>query len=69
MPHLRKLKVPALLINGDRDEARDLAMQSLFDHIDKVKWVILDGAAHFSHVDRRAEYMEKLRAFLDGAVV
>ncbi|KAJ2992808.1 hypothetical protein NUW58_g755 [Xylaria curta] len=64
IPILSKIKAPTLLINGAEDEAQDVAMQPFFDHIEKVKWVTLDNASHFSHVDQRAKYMEHLRAFL-----
>lgn len=64
IPILTKIKVPTLLINGTEDEAQDVAMQPFFDHIEKVKWITLDNASHFSHVDQREKYMEHLRAFL-----
>lgn len=52
------IKVPTLLINGTQDEAQDVAMQPFFDLIENVKWVALDNAAHFSHVDQREKYMK-----------
>ncbi|KAF2013055.1 proline-specific peptidase [Aaosphaeria arxii CBS 175.79] len=66
VPLLDKIKVPTLLINGVEDEAQDVAMQPFFDHINQVKWVTLDNAAHFSHVDQREKYMRLMRSFLDG---
>lgn len=64
IPLLGKIKVPTLLLNGAEDEAQDVAMQPFFDHIEKVKWITLDNAAHFSHVDQREKTMTHLRAFL-----
>ncbi|KAI1819313.1 proline-specific peptidase [Xylaria intraflava] len=64
VPVLSQIKAPTLLINGVDDEAQDVAMQPFFDHIKKVKWITLDNAAHFSHVDQREKYMGHLRAFL-----
>lgn len=61
---LSKIKVPTLVINGAQDEAQDVANQPFFDHIEKVKWITLDNAAHFSHVDQRERYMKHLGAFL-----
>ena len=66
VPVLGKIKVPTLLINGSEDEAQDVAMRPFFDRIEKVKWVTLDNAAHFSHVDQREKYMEHLGGFLAG---
>jgi proline-specific peptidase len=66
VPLLESIKVPTLLINGAEDEAQDVAMQPFFDHINQVKWVTLDNAAHFSHVDQRERYMKLMESFLDG---
>lgn len=60
------IKAPTLLINGAEDEAQDVAMQPFFDHIEKVKWVTLDNAAHFSHVDQREKYLKHLASFLQA---
>lgn len=64
IPKLHRIKVPTLLINGRQDEAQDVAMQPFFDHIAQVKWITLDNAAHFSHVDQRESYMKQLGGFL-----
>ncbi|KAI1099212.1 proline-specific peptidase [Jackrogersella minutella] len=66
IPILSKIKAPTLLLNGSEDEAQDVAMQPFFQHIEKVKWVTLDNAAHFSHVDQREKYMRHLEAFLSA---
>lgn len=65
VPDLHKISVPTLLINGVDDEAQDVAMQPFFDKIAKVKWITLDNAAHFSHVDQRNKYMAHLQSFLN----
>lgn len=64
VPLLNKITAPTLLINGSEDEAQDEAMEPFFKHIAKVKWITLDCAAHFSHVDQRERYMRHLRDFL-----
>ncbi|KAI2628703.1 proline-specific peptidase [Hypoxylon sp. NC1633] len=64
IPLLGKIQAPTLLINGSDDEAQDVAMRPFFEHIGKVKWVTLDKAAHFSHVDQRERYIDLLRKFL-----
>jgi pimeloyl-ACP methyl ester carboxylesterase len=64
VPQLHKITVPTLLINGSDDEAQDVAMQPFFDMIRHVKWVTLDNAAHFSHVDQREKHMHHVGAFL-----
>lgn len=66
IPLLDAITAPTLLINGSDDEAQDVAMQPFFDHIKKVKWITIDGAAHFSHVDQRQKHMQHVEAFLTG---
>lgn len=61
---LHNIKVPTLLINGTEDEAQDVAMRPFFERIDKVKWITMERASHFSHVDRREDYMQHLLDFL-----
>ncbi|EGX96050.1 hydrolases or acyltransferases (alpha/beta hydrolase superfamily) [Cordyceps militaris CM01] len=58
---------PTLLINGSDDEAQGVAKQPSFDLLGQVKWVTLDKAAHFSHVDQREKNMQHVSAFLAAA--
>ncbi|KAK8851878.1 proline-specific peptidase [Apiospora arundinis] len=64
IPLLGNIRVPTLLMNGSDDEVQDMVMQPLFDRIQKVKWVTLDGAAHFLHSDQRQKHMQHVEAFL-----
>ncbi|KAI0427254.1 Alpha/Beta hydrolase protein [Xylaria sp. FL1042] len=64
VPELGDIKAVTLLLNGARDEAQDIAMQPFFDNIEKVKWVTLDNAARFAHIDQREKYVHHLRTFL-----
>ncbi|TGO20440.1 hypothetical protein BPAE_0295g00010 [Botrytis paeoniae] len=64
IPNIHKIRVPTLMINGVEDEAQDVTMRPFFEHIEKVKWIVMDGAAHLSHVDQREKYMGHVRHFL-----
>lgn len=64
IPILDKITVPTLLMNGSEDEVQEVAMQPLFDRIEKVEWITIDDAAHFIHVDQREKFMKYLGAFL-----
>ncbi|KAJ8069729.1 hypothetical protein OCU04_000153 [Sclerotinia nivalis] len=64
IPNLKKIKVPTLLIDGTEDECQDVTMRPFFEHIEKVKWIVMDNAAHFCHVDQREKFMKHLKAFL-----
>jgi pimeloyl-ACP methyl ester carboxylesterase len=66
IPDLPNIKVPTLLLNGRQDEAQDVAMQPFFNNIDKVKWITLEQAAHFTHVDQRKRHMQAVSDFLAG---
>jgi len=63
---LRKIEAETLLLNGYQDEAQDVCMRPFFQHIRHVRWITLDNAAHFSHVDQRERYMEHAGEFLIG---
>ena len=69
VPRLHKIKATTLLVNGEHDEAQDIAVQPFFDGIDKVKWVTIADAAHMPHVDQREKTMQHVRAFLEGLAV
>ncbi|KAI1105743.1 proline-specific peptidase [Jackrogersella minutella] len=64
IPSLHKIKVPTLLIDGSQDTVQEHSVTPLFEHIEKVRWVTLDNAAHLAHVDQRQKYMKYLRQFL-----
>ncbi|KAI0875763.1 Alpha/Beta hydrolase protein [Hypoxylon argillaceum] len=64
VPDLSSINAVTLLLNGAQDEAQDVAMRPFFNNIKKVKWVTLEGAAHFAHIDQREKYMQHLRTFL-----
>ncbi|KAK0625000.1 Alpha/Beta hydrolase protein [Bombardia bombarda] len=66
VPLLGRIRAPTLLVNGSEDEAQDVAMQPFFDGIERVKWVTIDGAAHFTHVDQRERHMRVVGEFLGG---
>ena len=65
VPDLHKITATTLLINGSDDEAQDVAMWPFFAKITgKVKWVTIEGAAHFTHVDQRVRHMQVVGEFL-----
>lgn len=61
---LHKIEVPTLLLNGVYDEAQDPCVAPYFQHIKNVKWVTLDNASHFSHVEQREKTMQVVGPFL-----
>ena len=63
-PIMKDIKVPTLLMNGAEDEATDLCVRPYFRGLSNVKWITLDNAAHFSHVDQREKTMVHVANFL-----
>ena len=61
LPHI---EAPTLVLNGTEDEAQDVTVAPYFWHIPKVKWVTIQGASHFSHVDKRDEVVKLVGEFL-----
>ena len=64
IPRLPDVEAPTLLVNGRYDEAQDSCVAPYFEHIPRVKWVTLEGASHFAHVEQRERYMEVVGDFL-----
>ncbi|MCJ1245920.1 hypothetical protein MMC30_003124 [Trapelia coarctata] len=63
LPHI---EAETLLLNGYQDEVQDVCVRPFSQHIKRVKWITLDNSAHFSHVDQRERYMERVGEFLVG---
>ena len=61
---LGKVSVPALLVNGEFDEAQDSCVRPYFEGIKKVRWRTLAGCSHMSFVEDREGYMELVAGFL-----
>ncbi|KZT08017.1 proline-specific peptidase [Laetiporus sulphureus 93-53] len=61
---LHTIKQPTLVINGAFDEAQDLCVAPLFQHIPKVKWVQFANSSHLASFEERERYMQVLSDFL-----
>jgi pimeloyl-ACP methyl ester carboxylesterase len=62
---LHKIEVPTLILNGEHDEAQDSCVVPYFQHIQKAKWVVIEGASHMSHVEKRERSMRLVGEFLN----
>ena len=68
-PVLRRISSPTLLVWGRDDTETPLYMGELMEkEIPDAGLVVLDGAGHFSYLDRFDRFMLILRSFLGGGV-
>lgn len=63
---LPEIRVPTLVIVGERDKPFVAASDYMAAKIPGAKKVVLEGAGHASNLDRPAEFNQALREFLDG---
>lgn len=61
---LHKIRAMTLLINGGDDEVQDLCVEPFFKKIPKVKWVTIQNASSFPHIEQREEFMKIVGNFL-----
>ncbi|KAI0697175.1 Alpha/Beta hydrolase protein [Cytidiella melzeri] len=62
---LCKICVPTLLLNGRYDEVQDVAVQPLFEGIEKVKWVQFGESSHLPFVEESSRYKQVVAGFLE----
>ncbi|MDD3367605.1 MAG: proline iminopeptidase-family hydrolase [Lachnospiraceae bacterium] len=61
---LSTIEQETLLLSGTDDEATPLIVKEIYDRIPHCEWKLLDGT-HLVHVERKAEYQEYVRNFLN----
>ncbi|KUJ21574.1 proline-specific peptidase [Mollisia scopiformis] len=60
----KKIQVPTLLINGNKEIASDKAVTPFWKDIRKVKWVKMMNSTHSPHLEEKERYMEIVGEFL-----
>ena len=63
-PRLGQLRVPALVISGEYDEATPAVVRPLVEALPGARWELLEGASHTSHLEAPERYLELVEAFL-----
>ena len=66
MDVLKNIEVPTLLYNGEHDSVQDIGVAPAFWEIPKVKWVTIQDASHFCHVEQREKVIKLIADFLVG---
>lgn len=59
IPRLHQINVPTLMYSGEFDTSHEVTIEPLFEHIPRVKWLILPDAGHMAHLER-PELAEKI---------
>lgn len=66
---LPQIEAPTLIVWGDRDTAIPLGhMQILQQGIRGARLVVLEGAGHFSYLDRLPRFCQTVAGFLEGGI-
>lgn len=64
--NLARIRVPVLLLCGERDRAYHAGIELLRARLPDVRVHIVSGAGHHPHVSHAAEVQERIEAFLAG---
>ena len=64
VPRLGEIRVPALVVSGEHDEATPAISRTVHEAIPGSELVILDGCSHMAHVEQPERYVALLDEFL-----
>jgi len=64
VPRLGEIRVPALVVSGEHDEATPAISRTVHEGIPGSELVILDGCSHMAHVEQPERYVALLDEFL-----
>jgi L-proline amide hydrolase len=63
-PRLGEVSVPALVISGEHDEATPVVVRPLVDALPDVRWELIEGASHSTHLEQPRRFLELVETFL-----
>jgi L-proline amide hydrolase len=63
VPRLGKIRVPALVVSGEHDEATPAINRTVAEGIPGAESLILSGCSHMAHAERTDEYLALLDRF------
>jgi L-proline amide hydrolase len=63
---VHRINVPTLIINGEYDEAADVAIRPFLDSIVGVKWVKFANCSHTSHLEAPGKFIQAVVDFLNS---
>ncbi len=63
-PRLDRVRVPALVISGEHDEATPAVVRPLVDALPDARWELFEGASHCPHLEQPGRFLELVESFL-----
>jgi L-proline amide hydrolase len=63
-PRLNEIRVPALVISGEHDEATPAVVRPLVDGLQNGTWELIEDASHSTHLEQPERFRELVAAFL-----
>jgi L-proline amide hydrolase len=64
-PRLGEVRVPALVISGEHDEATPAVVRPLVEALPDVRWELFVGASHSTHLEQPERFLQLVARFLD----
>jgi len=65
-PRLPAVRVPALVISGEHDEATPAVVRRLVDALPGARWELVEGASHSTHLEQPERFLELVEEFLSS---
>jgi L-proline amide hydrolase len=63
-PRLRQVRVPALVISGEYDEATPAVVTPLAAALPDARWELFEGASHSTHLEQPERFLSLVESFL-----
>jgi L-proline amide hydrolase len=63
-PRLDHVRVPALVISGEYDEATPAVVRPLVEALPGARWELFEGTSHSTHVEQPERFLELVESFL-----
>jgi L-proline amide hydrolase len=65
-PRLGEVRVPALVISGEHDEATPTVVRPLVDALPDARWELFEDASHSTHLEQPERFSRVLEKFLSA---
>jgi L-proline amide hydrolase len=65
-PRLGDVRVPALVVSGEHDEATPAVVRPLVEALPDVRWELVEGASHSTHLEQPERFLELVETFVSA---
>lgn len=63
-PRLREVRVPALVVSGEHDEATPAVVRPLVEALPDSRWELFEAASHCTHLEQPERFLAVVESFL-----